>query len=311
MKWIAVILVMVNLVVFLLMKSNPGDVQPVAKGDVETINASAMSVLPPEQQLEPVTAEGAGASDLVEENLTQLKLDDRGKVLMARNSEPAADNKKQPAKSTGGVTVKSTKQSDSNTATPVLKALDRRDKSAAITKASPADEATIDSSKAIAKPKPKPAPAVIEAKACYRVGPFSNQNQLANVRRKLESANVEYAVEDKTPKGKIKAVRVYLGAFPDTATLEAEKARLDRLKIDHFVIVLNGERLIQLGYYSNPAGAKRVQQDLQARNVPAKIATEYKDTRIESWLNLKSASKADIDALGLPAGMSKQNEACR
>jgi len=322
MKWIAVILVMVNLVVFLLMKSYPGAVQAVSDSDSETINESAMTVLPPEAQTEELVAvEADESSDLVEEDLAQLKMDDRGKVLMARNDKTADENKKQNSKQATKPTA-SAKLSEPKTTAPVLKPLDRNEKPAAVAKVSPASaEMSVVNAEPVAKPKPKskqepepvsePVPAVVEEIACYRIGPFSNQKQLANARRKLESANVAYTVEDKTAPGKIKAARVYLGAFSDTAKLEAEKSRLSKMKIDHFVIVLNGERLIQLGYYSNPAGAKRVQQDMIARNVDAKIATEYKDTRIESWLNIKSASKAEIDTLGLPAGMSKRNEACR
>ncbi len=242
---------------------------------------------------------------------------------LCKKKMTADENKKQNSKQATKPTA-SAKLSEPKTTAPVLKPLDRNEKPAAVAKVSPASgEMPVVNAEPVAKPKPKskqdpepelvsePVPAVVEEKACYRIGPFSNQKQLANARRKLESANVAYIVEDKTAPGKIKAARVYLGAFSDTAKLEAEKSRLSKMKIDHFVIVLNGERLIQLGYYSNPAGAKRVQQDMIARNVDAKIATEYKDTRIESWLNIKSASKAEIDTLGLPAGMSKRNEACR
>lgn len=309
MKWIAVILVMVNLLVFLLMKSYPGADQPIVEGDFETINESAMSVLPPEAQVEETVAVEADVSpDLVEDDLAQLKLDDRGKVLMARNEAPAAEDKKENNEQSVKPAAPSAKAVSAKQSVAVLQPLDRDEKPAAVAKASPAPAET---TAVVAAPvTPDPVPTVIEAKACYRVGPFSNQNQLAKLRRKLETANIEHTVEDKTAPGKIKAVRVYLGAFSDTAALEAEKSRLNKMKIDHFVIVLNGERLIQLGYYSKPAGAKRVQQEMQARNVPAKIATEYKDTRIENWLNLKSATQADIDALGLPSGMSKKKD-CR
>ncbi len=156
MKWIAVILVMVNLVVFLLMKSYPGAVQAVSDSDSETINESAMTVLPPEAQTEELVAvEADESSDLVEEDLAQLKMDDRGKVLMARNDKTEDENKKQDSKQATKPTA-SAKLSEPKTTAPVLKPLDRNEKPAAVAKVSPASgEMPVVNAEPVAKPKPK------------------------------------------------------------------------------------------------------------------------------------------------------------
>jgi len=340
MKWIAVILVMLNLVVFLLMKAYPTANQAVSDQEFDAVNESAMHVIVPDRTVAKVSERASGkafagndkadsaaanapqvkslqakaGNELQEDSLAQLKVDNTGKVLMARRDENQDSTEKNVAES------KVPPATADNTNTPALQPLDRRQPEAAPVKAP--DQAV---AKALPEPdpapirKPEPAavaapaaavPAVVEAVACYRIGPFTSQNELTEVRHKLDSQTVSYRVEEKTAPGKIKAVRVYLGAFASQAALNKEKARLTSMKIENFVIRLNGEQLIQLGYFSEPKRAKAYQKKLVARGVKAKTSTIYRETRIESWLNLDSAPPKLIDGLGIPANARKQKRAC-
>jgi hypothetical protein len=291
MKWIVVVLALLNVVAFLFgMKVDPDAHQTASASQFEIINASAMSTIEPimEKQQEAAATASDGLT-LEEDGLAQLKVDKRGQVLMA----PTESGKD---------------KDDAKTDPPVIL---------------PNNLAKTDTVKAAAqKPveiakvaEPEPSSSLEEsanvALACYRLGPFNGQKSLASVRRKLENGGIKYTVDERGAPKNIKAVRVYLGAYSNSATLEAETKQLKKMKVEHFVIRLDGTPLVQLGYFSEPARAKAYQKTLKTRGIDAKTDTIYHDTNINSWLDVQLASKDTIGALVLPKNAKFREQTCR
>ncbi len=293
MKWIVVVLALLNVVAFLLgMKIDPDVHQTASASQFEIINASAMSTIEPIMEKQQDAA--ANASDgltLEEDGLAQLKVDKRGQVLMAP-TEPGKKKDKVDAKADPPVIL------PNNLArTEMVKATVQK----------PVEVAKV------AEPEPSSSPeeSANVALACYRLGPFNDQNSLASVRRKLENGGIKYTVDERGAPKNVKAVRVYLGAYSNTAALEAETKRLKEMKVEHFVIRLNGTPLVQLGYFSEPSRAKAYQKTLKTRGIDAKTDTIYHDTNINSWLDVQLASKDTIGALVLPKNAKFREQACR
>jgi len=299
MKWIVIILVLLNLSAWLLgQKVDPNALSTVSADQVQTINAAAMTVVLPDPENSQAEQDNVvKLQTLEEDSLAQLKLDKRGQVLRV----PEAPNK---TPKTAGTSV--------SRPVPVIVAndLSATASSGPVEPVKLAKIAPVEPDPA-AKPESAPKKGAEVALTCYRLGPFNDQNSLAGVRRKLENGSISYSVAEVGGAKRIKGVRVYLGAYPNTAALEAEVKRLKELKVDHFVITLNGTPLIQLGYFSEPTRAKKYQQTLKQRGIEANTDTIYHDARIESWLDVGRASKSQIDSLILPKSAKSERQACR
>jgi len=305
MKWIVVILVMLNLSVWLLGKKVDPSVQLSIRADqAKTINAESMSVVQP--SLEMAQREVDEAAALEEEKLVQLKLDKRGKVLRL----PSASNTETPSPVHKPIVQKPVVEAPKPVESePVeIMALDR---STPVATAQPVQKIDKPANKPIAKNEPLSVAPVQAILKCYRIGPFHNQNTLASTRRALERSGIDYAVEERGAAQKIKAVRVYLGAYASTAALEAEKEQLKQMSIENYVVTLNGTPVIQLGYFSEPARANAYQKTLRVKGIEAKADTIYHEAIIDSWLEVAQASKEAISNLSLPRGATVKEQACR
>jgi len=300
MKWIVVVLVLLNLAAWLLGKRiDPDAQQNISADQVETINAAEMSVIQPAQ--EKAKRKVSEALALQEESLAQLKVDKRGQVLMEpteSTSTPAQAEKSQPAN----------KPIVDTSNSPVIVAQDR---SKPDVPAEPVQKPITLKKMPVPEPEPEPQAPAQAALACYRLGPFTDQNSLAGVRRALENDGIEYVVDESTAAKKIKAVRLYMGAYASTAAMEAEVKRLKEMKVEHFVIRLNGTPLVQLGYFSEPARAKAYQKTLKARGIEAKADTIYHEAKINSWLDVRMVTKSAIQGLDLPDAAGVKEQACR
>ncbi len=301
MKWIVVILVLLNLSAWLLGKRiDPGFKQSPRADQVETINAAGMTVI--DLAEEKAMRKKNEALALEEEKIMQLKLDERGKVLMA----PSASKE-----------VNATLVPKLAVETPKSVTIVALDRSNAEAKTAPAKKPVEPRKTAASEPAPVPAPEPAPKKPaqaalnCYRIGPFGDQNSLANVRRALNRNSIRYSLDERGGVKRIKAVRVYLGNFSDAAAMQRESKRLKQIEIDHYVVKLSDRSVIQLGYFSEPARATAYQKTLKSRGVNASAESIYQDAKIDTWFDVKQASKESIANLTLPEGTQATQQACR
>lgn len=301
MKWIVVILVLLNVTAYLFgLKVDPEVAQITSGGQYRIVNAEAMSVISPETA-ERATPMNDGQA-LEEDEFAQLKVDKRGEVLRAAadlqgktgegdgNNSAAPAQVQQPAAKTA-VSVSDT-AAEKKPAAPVI---------------APVDRAKI----ATSKTPESPVKSAQAALACYRLGPFRDQNSLIAVRRKLENENIQYRLDESSDLRNIKAVRVYLGVDSGDASIEAARQRLKSMNIEHYVIRHNGIPMVQLGYFSEPARATAYQKKLKSRGVEAKTETIYHEANINSWLEVQQASSEAIDSIKLPRGASAKKQGCK
>jgi cell division septation protein DedD len=239
---------------------------------------------------------------LEEEQIAQLKLDERGKVLMAPTV--AKDENESPAPKPTVEAPKSVK----------IVALDRSKPAApAAPLQKPAKPEETAASEVVPTPVPAPTPESEKPAqvtlACYRIGPFEDQNSMANVRRALNRNSMRYSVDKRGAEKQIKAVRIYLGNFSSTDAMQAETTRLKQMEIDHYVVKLSDRSVIQLGYFSEPARATAYQKTLKSRGVNASAEMIYREAKTDSWFDVKQASDEFIKALDLPTGVTAKQQA--
>ncbi len=302
MKWIVVILVILNVAAYLLgLKIDPEVAQITSGGQYKVVNAGAMSVTQPTQAGAP--EDSAPTSDgeaLQEEEMAQLKVDRRGEVLRAAG-DPVAGERGNTARDT---VVAAQIPRPVETVKPEEKA-PAQDKAAKPAGIRPLELAKVEPPKPMEPVEPAP-----EILACYRLGPFSNQNSLSSVRRNLENQQIQYRVDEDGGGRNIKAVRVYLSVEPGDAAIEAARTRLKEMQVEHYVIRQNGTPMVQLGYFSEPGRATSYQKKLLARGLEVKTETIYHEASISSWLEVQLASREAIDQLKLPDAMINKQPKC-
>ena len=298
MKWLVVILVILNLAVYLFaQRINPGASEFADSGRYETVNPEVMTVIEPGRSGRDGGAENTeGGQMLEEEGMAQLKMDTRGQVLMAPQAAPEVEETGSQPIVVAGDPAQSSAPSEEPKSSPSTAAMES------------GEEAAGSEPESAAKTAPAAAPAPILS--CYRIGPFSQQKSLAAARRELEKQGIDYTVDEDRDKQKIKAVRVYLGAFTSDSALQAEKKKLEGLGVEHFVIRLNSTPMIQLGYFSEPARASAYQEKLKARGLQVKTEKIYHDAAITSWLDVPQATREGMDRLKLPKAMIQAKPSC-
>jgi cell division septation protein DedD len=301
MKWIVVILVLLNISAWFLGKRIDPDVKQSPRAEqFETINGVGMAVIEPAEEM--LMRKENEALALEEEKIAQLKLDERGKVLMT----PSA-SRKEPETPVIKPVVE--------TANPVkIVALDRKK---LVVPAEPKPKPVKPKEAAVSEPVPTPTAPIQEPKTpekivlkCYRIGPFVDQSNFANVRRTLNRNSIRYTVDERGAAKKIKAKRIYLGNFSSSAAMETEAKRLKQMKIDHYVLKSDGRTIIQLGYFSEPARATAFQKTLKSRGVNASVETIYHEAKVDSWLDVQQVSKDSLKALKIPSSVTVKVRAC-
>lgn len=294
MKWIAVILALLNVVAYLLgMKVEPGVMQTVQSSEYEQINLAAMSVIRPDEQArETDEVVASDASMLEEDALAQLKVNNKGQVLRAKNkSDVVASNDSSKAQAKAKSKVEKQHKTASKKQAEVAK------------KKKPVVLANVD----------KPAKSAVDAKdaiACYRLGPFKNPKRLQSMRKRLENQGIAYQLDESATKKRVKAVRVYLGPFASDAALAERKKQLVSLKVDHFVIRIKGAPHLQLGYFSEPERANTYQKTLKAKGLAVKADTIYAQGTKNSAIELAQVTEKKVKALDISKGIKVQAHAC-
>lgn len=306
MKWIAVILVLLNVVAYLLgLKAADGEVvQTVYSSEYEQINVAAMSVIDPDEQRAKEKNEAdLDASTLEEESLAQLKVNQKGQVLVAKNKPEDGDEPKHE-KSLPKSSEPAAKQKN-DPAPEVKVAVPNIEKPAKTMRNEPPVKAPVPAP----APESAPAPAKV-ALACYRLGPFKNPKRLTSLRKRLESQGIHYKVDESKATRRVKAVRVYIGPFSDDGALSQQKQQLTKMGIDHFVIQIKEAPSLQLGYFAEPERAKKYQKGLSDKGLPVKADIIYMEGTTNKALELMQISEAAIKALDISKGVNVQSRPC-
>lgn len=132
--------------------------------------------------------------------------------------------------------------------------------------------------------------------SCYRVGPFKDQSSWRNARQWATDQGLEFTPV-RSESRELRAVRVYIGPFVSISAAQQDVDMLDEKELDYFVYLRdNGEARISLGYFTQEELAAKFVNYLSGQNIEAKSQPEYRTLGPYDWmdLRLKSTSRWDL-----------------
>lgn len=132
----------------------------------------------------------------------------------------------------------------------------------------------------------------IRASVCFRVGPFTNQETLADATGKLDLVQVDYRATTAKSRN-IRAYRVFLGPFDTEQRLNNVRQELDRTGIrDHYLIRENESRLLlSLGLFSQQASAQKFVESMQDKKLEATTRQEMRSLGERHWIEIDGSQQ--------------------
>jgi hypothetical protein len=132
--------------------------------------------------------------------------------------------------------------------------------------------------------------------SCYRVGPFKDKSIWQGARQWVTDQGLEF-VAVRSESRELRAVRVYVGPFDSINAAQQDVDRLDNKELDFFVYLRdNGEARISLGYFTQEELAAKFVDYLSTQEIEAKSQPEYRTLGPFDWMdiNVKSTSRWDL-----------------
>jgi hypothetical protein len=132
--------------------------------------------------------------------------------------------------------------------------------------------------------------------SCYRVGPFKDRSSWGDARQWAIDQELEFTPV-RSESRELRAVRVYIGPFAAISAAQQDVNMLDEKELDYFVYLRdNGEARISLGYFTQEELAAKFVDYLSSQNIDAKSQPEYRTLGPYDWmdLRLKSTSRWEL-----------------
>ncbi len=274
-KWLAILLLIVNVVVFLSRDQQPED-NGQSKMGPPAINLQHM-------MLSKEVRAPSSAADVGQNNVNQAEVIEDEKLAMAKDVEPA------------GMVFKIddlTKQKSGES----VQALDEvvQGQQASAKQSKPVEvvdkpkEQVVDSVEVV-----KDSKTVAEPLQCYRAGPYTSSKAVSKLLAALESLSIVYDKDEKKAASEVKAVRVYLGPFATQEALAKQQVVLKSKKVDAFALKRPGGRVIQLGFFRKQGealkNAKSMQSVMKAKGLDAKVEVERNVVAARVTVQFKAA----------------------
>lgn len=133
--------------------------------------------------------------------------------------------------------------------------------------------------------------------SCYRVGPFKDKSIWQGARQWVTDQGLEF-VAVRSESRELRAVRVYVGPFDSINAAQQDVDRLDNKELDFFVYLRdNGEARISLGYFTQEELAAKFVDYLATQDIEAKSQPEYRTLGPFDWMDIKAKSTSRWDLL--------------
>ena len=132
--------------------------------------------------------------------------------------------------------------------------------------------------------------------SCYRVGPFKDQSSWRNARQLVTDMGLAFTPV-RSESRELRAVRVYIGPFASITAAQQDVDMLDEKELDYFVYLReNGEARISLGYFTQEELAAKFVNYLSSQNIEAKSQPEYRTLGPYDWMDvtLQSTSRWEL-----------------
>ena len=126
--------------------------------------------------------------------------------------------------------------------------------------------------------------------SCYRVGPFKDRSSWTDARQWVIDQGLEFTPV-RSESRELRAVRVYIGPFVSISAAQKDVDMLDEKELDYFVYLRdNGEARISLGYFTQEELAAKFVNYLSSQNIEAKSQPEYRTLGPYDWMDLRLKS---------------------
>ncbi len=122
--------------------------------------------------------------------------------------------------------------------------------------------------------------------ACYRVGPFKQQQSWLSAREWMTRNNAEFQ-QVTSQSRELRAVRIFLGPYDSISAAAPVMQELKEKNLEHFPYLLeNGLARISLGYFTQEPLAAKFLDHLQAIGVAARSLSEYQLLGPFNWMEI-------------------------
>ena len=124
---------------------------------------------------------------------------------------------------------------------------------------------------------------------CFRLGPFKKEETWQAATKWMEQNEYEFR-QVTSDSREFRAVRVYLGPFDTINSAHSSVAQLKEKSLDHFVYLIDNEQArISLGYFTQEELAEKFLTYLQSIDVDAKSQPEYRRLGPFNWMEIPAA----------------------
>ena len=278
MKWVAALLMIVNVAVYLWAGGQHVTVDVPASISKPDVNKEGMLLLSETGSLKQIgSIEGTeqSVSALIEPNLdegeNQIQNHDQVKVDVPESSSTSEDL-----------------QDDQ----PIITGLTEDDSSALQIQQSGSELTETGEETADAGMVQQPvelAQAQVTENFCFRLGPFKKQESWEAATKWMEQNDYEFR-QVTSDSRELRAVRVYLGPYDTIISAQSSVAQLKEKNLDHFVYLIDNEQArISLGYFTQEELAAKFLTYLQSIEVDAKSQPEYRRLGPFNWMEIPAA----------------------
>lgn len=128
--------------------------------------------------------------------------------------------------------------------------------------------------------------------SCYRIGPFKDLSLWRNAQDWVTDRGLGYQPV-RSESRELRAVRVYVGPFESISAAQPAIENLKKRELDHFVYLKNGgEARISLGYFTQEELAAKFVDNLVSQQIEAKSQPQYRTLGPFDWMDVRISSGA-------------------
>ncbi|MBX2869436.1 MAG: hypothetical protein KTR18_12210 [Acidiferrobacterales bacterium] len=127
---------------------------------------------------------------------------------------------------------------------------------------------------------------------CYRIGPFKNKSLWNRATGWVESQKISMNPISSESR-ELRAVRVYVGPFDSIAAAQTDVEVLKQKELDYFVYLRDDNQArISLGYFTQEELSIKFVDYLRTQNIEAKSQPEYRTLGPYDWMDIEIDSSA-------------------
>ncbi len=132
--------------------------------------------------------------------------------------------------------------------------------------------------------------------SCYRIGPFKDPGIWQQAQQWARITDLNFT-PIRSQSRELRAVRVYIGPFTSADAAQSDVEVLKTRELDHFIYTGDDNQArISLGYFTQEELADKYVKYLKSQNIPAKSQPEYRTMGPFDWMEVKidSAVRGDL-----------------